>query len=151
MNATDAMRMARGPLSKQAGAYMLEALIGILIFSLGILGIVGLQAASLRTTNDNSIRAEAVYAASNLLGQMWTDSQGALVANYSSPGGVTYKAWAAGLKATQGGAWVRDPTVTFNDAKSNSQQGSYVTVTIFWQTPGGEQHNYSTNGVVGIN
>ena len=42
---------------RQTGAYLLEALIGILIFGLGILGIVGLQAASLRTTSDSSLRA----------------------------------------------------------------------------------------------
>src|SRR5271165_2511331 len=90
--------------SCQSGAYLLEALIGILIFALGVLGIVGLQAASLRTTTDSSLRAEAVFAANQLMGQMWADVQGSLVANYSSASaGATYTSWAAELKSAQGG------------------------------------------------
>src|SRR5208282_5590370 len=98
----------------QTGAYLLEALIGILIFALGVLGIVGLQAASLRTSTDNSLRAEAVFAASQLMGQMWTDVQANLVTNYSSAtAGATYTSWASELHAAQGGAWYQDPTVDF--------------------------------------
>ena len=105
------------PRYRQTGAYLLEALIGILIFALGVLGIVGLQAASLRTSTDNSLRAEAVFAATQLMGQMWADVQGTLVANYSSAAaGPTYTAWAAELKAAQGAAWVQDPTVDFANA-----------------------------------
>jgi type IV pilus assembly protein PilV len=66
---------------QQTGAYLLEALIGILIFALGVLGIVGLQAASLRTTWDSAMRAEAVFAANQLLGQMLADDEANLVAN----------------------------------------------------------------------
>ena len=65
---------------QQTGAYLLEALIGILIFALGVLGIVGLQAASLRTTTDSALRAEAVFAANQLLGQMWADDETSLLA-----------------------------------------------------------------------
>jgi type IV pilus assembly protein PilV len=42
----------------QTGAFLLEALIGILIFSLGILGIVGLQARAIRFTNDAEYLAD---------------------------------------------------------------------------------------------
>ena len=58
----------------QTGAYLLEALIAILIFSFGVLGIVGLQAQALRFTNDSQYRAEAVYLANSLISQMWVDS-----------------------------------------------------------------------------
>ena len=72
------------PRAQQTGAYLLEALIGILIFALGVLGIVGLQAASLRTTTDSSLRAEAVFAATQLIGQMWADKYVNLAGNYCS-------------------------------------------------------------------
>src|SRR5437016_3570797 len=58
----------------QTGAYLLEALIGILVFSFGILGIVGLQAQAIRVTNDAEMRAEAIYLANSLISQMWTDN-----------------------------------------------------------------------------
>src|SRR5208282_2815072 len=125
----------------QTGAYLLEALIGILIFALGVLVIVGLQAASLRTSTDNSLRAEAVFAASQLMGQMWADVQGNLVTNYSSAtGGPTYTGWAADLKAAQGAAWVQDPDVDFGNPLCNappSPTSSSVYIKIVWQAPDG--------------
>jgi type IV pilus assembly protein PilV len=143
---------------QQTGAYLLEALVGILIFALGVLGIVGLQAASMRTTTDNSLRAEAVFAATQIMGQMWADVQGNLVANYSSTGpGATYTAWATDLKSAQAGAWFQDPTVDFGAVATNNcnpaptPTSSVVYIQIFWQSPDGAQHNYATCGLVGQN
>ena len=95
---------------RQSGAYLLEALIGILIFSLGVLGIVGLQAASLRASSDAGLRAEAVFAANQYIGQMWADNEDNLVADYSSTFGTgqPYKDLVAQLAAAFGGAW--DPS-----------------------------------------
>jgi type IV pilus assembly protein PilV len=62
----------------QSGGFLLEALIGVLIFSFGILGIVGLQAQSLRHTGDAEYRAEATYFANSLISQMWTDDPAVL-------------------------------------------------------------------------
>src|SRR2546427_12275644 len=88
----------------QTGAYLLEALIGILIFALGVLGIVGLQAASLRTTTDSAIRAEAAFAANQLLGLMCTANEANLIPNYDSTlGGQPYLEFAAGFTPPQGG------------------------------------------------
>ncbi len=68
----------------QNGSFLLEALIGILIFSFGILGIVGLQAQSLRNTGDSEYRAEATYLANSLISKMWADDQSTLQAKYDS-------------------------------------------------------------------
>jgi len=136
----------------QTGAYLLEALIGILIFALGVLGIVGLQAASLRTTTDSAMRAEAVFAANQLLSQMWADDENSLVANYSSAfNGQPYKDFAAQLKSAQGGTWVADPAVVFDTIAPPSQQSHYVVINIQWKSTDGDVHNYTTAGVVGQN
>src|SRR6185503_1104812 len=66
----------------QAGGFLLEALIGVLIFSFGILGIVGLQAQSLRHTGESEYRAEAIYLANSLISKMWTDDPSVLKAKY---------------------------------------------------------------------
>ena len=148
----------------QTGAYLLEALIGILIFALGVLGIVGLQAASLRTTADSGLRAEAVFAANQLLGLMWTDNEANLIPNYDSTlGGQPYLDFVARLQAAQGGAWACNPTISFdNFAAAPSAQSRNVTIQIFWQSETGEAlvgcangavkvHSYTTSGVVGQN
>jgi type IV pilus assembly protein PilV len=143
---------------RQTGAYLLEALIGMLIFALGVLGIVGLQAASLRATTDAALRAEAVFAANQLLGQMWADDETQLVANYSSAfNQQPYKDFASQLKTAQGGAWVADPAVVFDAVAAPSQTSHYVVINIQWQSPDPTQplkriiHNYTTSGVIGQN
>jgi type IV pilus assembly protein PilV len=50
---------------------LLEALIGILIFSLGILSLVALQATSIQLTSDAKYRTDASLLANRLIGQMW--------------------------------------------------------------------------------
>lgn len=57
----------------QQGVSLLEALISILIFAVGILAIVALQATSIRTGNEAKYRADASYLANQLIGRMWTD------------------------------------------------------------------------------
>ena len=147
---------------RQGGAYLLEALIGILIFGLGILGIVGLQAASLRTTADSALRAEAIFAANQLLGQMWTDDEANLDVYSSTIAGQPYKDFAAQLKAAQGGAWVQDPTVLIdNFIAAPSKTSHSLTILICWRSETGEisaacgntfkAHNYTTSAVVGQN
>jgi Tfp pilus assembly protein PilV len=149
---------------QQTGAYLLEALIGILIFALGVLGIVGLQAASLRTTADSGLRAEAVFAANQLLGEMWTDDEANLIPNYDSTlNGQPYQDFVARLTAAQGGAWACNPTVNFDNFVAKPSKTSHsVTIQIFWQSDTGEAlagcangavkvHSYTTSGVVGQN
>jgi type IV pilus assembly protein PilV len=155
MNATAHFR------HKQTGAYLLEALIGILIFSFGILGIVGLQAQAIRFTNDSEYRAEAVYLANSLISQMWTDNPSQIQADYSSPSGVEYLNFKNNKVAPAlQGAMTADPVVLVNDASlpaapsknSGGVPSSVVQVTIFWQLPGDPvQHNYTATGVIGQN
>ncbi len=59
--------------SSQQGAVILEALIAIVIFSMGILALVGLQAAMLQNTTNSKFRADASYIAQQRLGRMWAD------------------------------------------------------------------------------
>ena len=57
----------------QGGVILIEALIGILIFSIGILALIGMQAAAMKNTTDARYRSEAAYLANQIIGQMWVD------------------------------------------------------------------------------
>ena len=57
----------------QQGVVILESLIAILIFSMGILALVGLQAAMVSNTTSSKFRADASYIAQQKLGQLWAD------------------------------------------------------------------------------
>jgi type IV pilus assembly protein PilV len=67
----------------QSGMALLEALIGILIFSIGILAMVGMQAASINAVADAQYRIEAVNEANQLLAEMWVN------VDRSNPGTIT--------------------------------------------------------------
>lgn len=57
----------------QQGVVLLEALIAILIFSMGILALVGLQAAMVKNTSDARFRSEASFIAQQRIGLIWSD------------------------------------------------------------------------------
>ena len=125
------------PFSKQnsqRGVVLLEALIAVLIFSLGILALVGLQAAMVKNTSDAKYRAEATFAAQQKLGEIWanTKNKTALV-DYV----VTDE------------PFLQLPSGTRSVAVSSEK---VVTVTVNWTLPGEQQHTYSTNArIEGIN
>ena len=62
----------------QAGVMLLEALIGILVFSIGILALLGMQGTAIKNTTDARYRSEAAYFASQVAGMMWVSDRDAL-------------------------------------------------------------------------
>lgn len=52
---------------------LLEALIAVLIFSVGVLAIVGLQAVMIRNTSEAKFRSDASHIAQQRIGAMWAD------------------------------------------------------------------------------
>ena len=72
--------------SAQQGAVLLEAMIAILIFSMGVLAIVGLQAAMIKNTADSKFRAEAGFIAQQELGKLWANGPDPVsLANFVPP------------------------------------------------------------------
>lgn len=62
------------PLKKQAGqrgVILLETLIAVLIFSIGILALVGLQAVMIGNTSDAKYRSEASLIAQKRIAEIW--------------------------------------------------------------------------------
>lgn len=57
--------------SKEKGSMLLEALIGILIFSFGIMGLALFQGVTIANNIENSFRAEASMYVNVLIGKMW--------------------------------------------------------------------------------
>ena len=129
----------RNQMSKQSGVMLLEALIGILLFSIGVLGIVSLQASSMKAGADATYRIEAGYLGNQIIGQMWADK-----ANLPA-----YSLNATGAPCTAGANISNNPNVSgwINDmsrlpGSGNLQQqivvipaSNLVTVTVCWLPP----------------
>jgi len=112
----------------QQGVVLLESLIAVLIFSMGILALAGLQASMIQNTSDAKYRSDAAFVAQQKLGEIWTNAK-----NLS--GLADYEVVDEDISATlpQGKA-----TVDVTPER-------VVTVTITWQPPGKAEHSYSTN------
>jgi type IV pilus assembly protein PilV len=67
----DRLKNGRKMPSSQSGLMMIEVLISILIFSIGILGIIGLQAKAIEHSGDAQNRNIASSLANDLVAQMW--------------------------------------------------------------------------------
>lgn len=106
----------------QQGVMLLEALVAILIFSIGIIAVMGMQAASISQVTQAKYRNDAAYLANQIIGRMWVDQPN--LASYSSGGYAGRTAWnttvASTLPAGLG-------TIVVN--------GRQVTVTITWRLP----------------
>jgi type IV pilus assembly protein PilV len=130
--------IARSSLRKgQSGVMLLEALIGILIFSLGILAMVGMQSMSLKLATDSRDRAEASNLAGQLVGQMWLNR--AALASYQYSGTGTAPAalttWIAQVNASLPNAAATPPIVTVGASPLGAAAGSQTTVTLRWNSP----------------
>ncbi len=140
---------------RQSGVLLLEALAAILIFSLGVLAIIQLQAVSIKQASAAQYRSQAALLANDLIGRMWSSDKtpATLQANFKStaPAGAAYTQWlttvqASGLPNVSAAANTL-PTVTFVSvpAGTGNTASSQATVTIMWQGPGeATPHNYTT-------
>lgn len=136
--------------SKQHGSFLLEALIAILLFSIGILGMVGLLGASTRATNDARYRSEAAYIANGMAADMWSLSAAQLDTEFGN-GGTKLAAWQTKAASLLPSADTNPPTVDLTQP-GLSLQSRTVVVTVFWQLPGStELHSYLLTAQIGKN
>jgi type IV pilus assembly protein PilV len=119
---------------REGGFMIVEALVAMLVFALGILGLVSLQANMTREQSVSKIRADAAYLSSQLIGTMWTDLPH-LASYQSCKDYVPCSSWAAKVAASlpAGVAVVTADATTGN-----------VSITLTWTMPSGESHRYQT-------
>jgi len=121
-------------LRAQRGIVLIDAMVAVVIFSIGVLGMVALQAAAIKLSGDAKYRSDAAMATEQVIAQMWASDPAALAANFRSPEGAAYKTWkdtVTRLTAQSGlpGAGGKPPTIEVN-------ADNIVTVTVYWQAAG---------------
>ncbi|MFG6465402.1 type IV pilus modification protein PilV [Roseateles sp. BYS87W] len=137
---------------KQSGVMLLEVLISLLIFALGVLGLVGLQANAVKQSGQSKYRTDATMLANELIGQMWMSNRtfATLSANFASANnGAPFTNWRAKVQTNLPGATTYPPTVVVTQiqpldaiigAASAVPVGltpsSRVTITVRWKAPG---------------
>lgn len=142
-------------LRRQQGVMLLEALIGILIFSVGILAMVGMQAAAFSASADAKSRAEAAAFANQIISDIWMGvdrtSDASLTTSLNNfqlntggsdcafSGGQTdgtntiLTGWVSAVTNTSTG--LIGATATMQQVLVSTADLNRVTVTICWKTP----------------
>lgn len=130
--------MKRSRPSRQAGFSLLEVLVSVLVFSLGVLALVSLQATTMRMSSDARHRADAAFLADQLFARMLISLP--LEANdFAHHEGVADCLDAGGAAATHPSAveWLAEVSDTLPGAPANMQRievgaGGQVTVHLCW-------------------
>ncbi|MFK2876824.1 hypothetical protein [Rhodanobacter hydrolyticus] len=150
--------------SFQRGFVLLDAMIAVAIFSIGILGLVALQSSAIKLAGDAKYRTDAAMLADQVIAEMWTNNaanRAAFIAQYSGGSGTNgagYTAWANTLQCTTANAPTRclpgvtanPPVITITPVSTDTND-SLVTVTVKWQAPNDTgPHSYVSITQIGI-
>lgn len=130
----------------QTGFVLMDVLVSILLFSVGVLALMALQTAMTRNQTEAKIRADASYLANELIGMMW--GQHVDLSKFSETECASVelcKEWQAKVAASlpNGSGKVEASAAGANVAD--------VTVTISWKSPSGDPHKFVTLTTIATN
>ncbi len=143
----------------QHGSALLEALVAILIFSIGIIALMGLQAASIKNSIDAKYRADAAYLANQIIGQMWVNRSN--IDSYTHrPNGAVCAPTGSDSTLADVTAWLAQTASALPGATSSKQQiivttplpnTRLVTVAVCWQGPQETSaHNFAATAQISM-
>lgn len=141
--------------AKQSGVMLIEALVGMLIFLIGVLALMGMQAAAISNTTQAKYRSDAALFAGQIVSQMWSDPNNISSYAYTSGGSssnANVNAWVARISDVLPGttASSNPPSIT-----TTLNNGGYdVVVTVRWHgptEPATTVHNFTTTSRIAFN
>ena len=113
----------------QHGIGLIEAMIALLILSLGILGLTIFQARLIAQTTDNQSRILAAMLAEQLLSQVKIDSTNAPCYTYPKSGSCS-----STVASAQADQWVQRVADSGFDDPTVAISGTRMTVTVTWNS-----------------
>ncbi|MEP7243215.1 MAG: type IV pilus modification protein PilV [Gammaproteobacteria bacterium] len=128
------------PLRRTRGFTLTEALVALLVLSIGLLGVAGLQIASLRASGGSAKRSQATFLAYDIIDRMRANSKAVdqyiLAENASPPSGATLSAtdlrsWRANIVDTLPG-YLTPAGQSVQPSGSIRRDGQLITVGIVW-------------------
>lgn len=129
-------RHTRTIAKRSSGFALMDVLTAILLFSVGVLALVGLQSAMARAQTEAKIRADASYLANDAIGRIWSDIN--MLSEYigsKCDAHARCEEWQDLVESTlpQG----------VGSIAAGSGAGD-ITITISWTMPSGESHKFVT-------
>jgi type IV pilus assembly protein PilV len=136
---------------RQQGVMLIEALIGILIFSIGILALIGMQGTAIKNTTDARYRSDAAYLASSIASQIRLDMGNVdLYKDSNTTPHAPRETWRTQVQTSLPGINIatnqRIPSIDIQPGPTWAGDGtpsSRATIVLYWQQPGeSEQHQF---------
>ena len=148
----------------QQGIVLIDAMVAILIFSVGILGMVALQGSAVEMTSAANYRVNAAMLADQVIAQMWADAPANISADFPGSKGTGGSKYIDGYNTTADctsttaatgclpGVKANPPSISVAaQTIPNSGNTQYqVTVTVYWQAPSDSSvHKYVSVTAIG--
>lgn len=119
----------------QGGFTLLEILIAVLVLSIGLLGMAGLQATSLRNNHDAFVTTQATYLAHDMADRMRANRTA--LATYTSLSGVSHDCVTASCTPTDVAEndiseWLAEVQALPSGQGNIAQAGPLFTITVMW-------------------
>ncbi|HEY9028426.1 MAG TPA: type IV pilus modification protein PilV [Burkholderiaceae bacterium] len=105
------------------GFTLIEVMVALLVFSLGVLGMVGMQARAMQFGAQSEDRMRAALLADEIVASMWANQS-------TTPGSTTLAAWQARVKDSTGSGLLNGVGTV-----SSADTSGVVTITITWTSP----------------
>ena len=128
-------------IKQQTGSFMIEALVSVLIFMIGLIGLMGVSAQAVNQVSLSKYRNDASFLADELIGDIWISTGSNPAAAYLAS--TNYTAWQARVASNLSGGV---GTATFNSPATNM-----LTVKITWtdiKNPQAPAHFYQTTTMI---
>ncbi|WP_168203123.1 type IV pilus modification protein PilV [Marinobacter fonticola] len=132
------------PYRSQSGFTMIEVLVALLVFAIGLLGVAGMQTLALKSTENSNIRSLANLHAYEIVERMRANMPGVTAGAYSSITGKTGATncqpacTASNLAAWDAEQWLSNLSadIPSTTSASVSYAGGVATVTVNWNERG---------------
>ncbi len=116
----------------QRGSSLIEGLLALVVFSIGLMGLLMLLSATLIESGQARYRSEASFLASDLVARLWSGdrSLASLQSRFGNTKADDYQDWLQRVQASLPGtnAAANQPVVAIDKDRN-------VIITLLWQTP----------------
>jgi len=127
------------------GFALIEVMVSVLLFAIGILGLVGLQASMMQAQTSSKVRADAANLADELTAIIWSDITN--IATYTTggcAGNARCNGWLTKLPQVLPGGTLQTLTIDLAGTSITNQDYGLITITLNWTLPNGGTHTYTT-------
>jgi len=127
-------------LSRQAGVSLIELMLAMLVLSIGLLGVAGLQSTTIRNSYSSQQRAVAITLATSMAERIRANSTAAAAGGFALTKTCTIPSAGGGIVSYEVNAWMTEIKSSLGRAADTSSCGQITysnanrtyTVSVFW-------------------